>query len=40
MGCANCPKNVVNQGLVMISEPSSPDEMDKVEKNKRSKLFH
>ena len=30
MGCANCPKNVVNQGLVMISEPSSPDEMDNV----------
>lgn len=30
MGCANCPKNIVNQGLVMISESSSPDDMDNV----------
>lgn len=30
MGCANCPKNLINQGLVMISEPSSSNEMDNV----------
>ena len=28
MGCANCPKNSINQGLVIISEPSFSDDSD------------
>ena len=28
MGCANCPKSSINQGLVIISEPSFSDDSD------------
>ena len=40
MGCANCPRNITSQGVVVISEPSLPEEdcmkIFSLEKNKEN----